>query len=426
MDIEKLHKIFLASEGISTDTRVIKKNQLFFALKGENFDGNKYAGLAIEKGAAYAIVDNLAVVKGNKYILVNDVLLSLQQLATFHRKYLNIPILGITGTNGKTTTKELINAVLQKKFKTFATQGNLNNHIGVPLTILSMDKSTEFGIVEMGANHPGEIAFLASIAQPDYGLITNIGKAHLEGFGSFEGVKKTKNELYVHIAENNGKLFVNADDDLLMELSANIRRILYGKSVDKNEPFQMATNDVFLTVKWSNLILKTQLVVDYNFYNVLAAVCIGRYFNISKDAIIDAVESYIPKNNRSQFQKTDNNKLIVDVYNANPVSMKLAIENFYKINAGNKLLLLGDLLELGNVSTDEHQKILDLVKILNFSKVCFVGNEFYRFSIKGCPYHFFKTVDELNQYLAKEQIKEHYVLLKASRGIKLEKAIPYL
>ncbi len=426
MDIEKLHKIFLASEGISTDTRLIKKNQLFFALKGENFDGNKYAGLAIEKGAAYVIVDNPDVAKGDKYILLDDVLKSLQQLAVFHRKYLNIPILGITGTNGKTTTKELINAVLQKKFKTFATQGNLNNHIGVPLTILSMDKSTEFGIIEMGANHPGEIAFLASIAQPDYGLITNIGKAHLEGFGSFEGVKKTKNELYVYIAENNGNLFVNADDDLLMKLSANIRRILYGKSVDKNEQFQIVENDIFLTIRWNNLSVKTQLVGNYNFYNVLAAISIGRYFNVSENKLISAIQEYVPKNNRSQFQQTANNKLIVDVYNANPVSMKLAIENFHKINAGNKLLLLGDLLELGNVSADEHQKILDLVKILNFPKACFVGNEFYRFSKSNYPYRFFKTADELNQYLTKEKIKEHTVLLKASRGIKLEKAIPYL
>ncbi len=426
MDIKKLHKIFLASEGISTDTRLIKKNQLFFALKGENFDGNKYADLAIEKGAAYVIVDNPDVAKGDKYILLDDVLKSLQQLAVFHRKYLNIPILGITGTNGKTTTKELINAVLQKKFKTFATQGNLNNHIGVPLTILSMDKSTEFGIVEMGANHPGEIAFLASIAQPDYGLITNIGKAHLEGFGSFEGVKKTKKELYVHIAENNGKLFVNADDDLLMELSANIRRILYGKSVDRNEQFQIVENDIFLSIRWNNLSVKTQLVGNYNFYNVLAAISIGRYFNVPKNEIIGAIKEYEPKNKRSQFQQTANNKLIVDVYNANPVSMKLAIENFHKINAANKLLLLGDLLELGNVSAGEHQKILDLMKTLNFPKACFVGSEFYRFSKSNYPYRFFKTVDELNQYLADEQIKEHTVLLKASRGIQLEKAIPYL
>jgi UDP-N-acetylmuramoyl-tripeptide--D-alanyl-D-alanine ligase len=426
MDIVKLHEIFLASEGISTDTRAIKKNQLFFALKGENFDGNKYADIAIKKGAAYAIVDNQDVVKGDKYILFNDVLKTLQQLAVFHRKYLNIPILGITGTNGKTTTKELINAVLQKKFKTFATQGNLNNHIGVPLTILSMDKSTEFGIIEMGANHPGEIAFLSSIAQPDYGLITNIGKAHLEGFGSFEGVKKTKNELYVYIVENNGKLFVNADDDLLMELSANIRRVLYGKSADKNEQFQIVENDIFLGIKWNKKFINTQLVGNYNFYNILAAISIGKYFNVPENKIVSAIREYAPKNNRSQFEQTADNKLIVDVYNANPVSMKLAIENFYKINAGNKLLLLGDLLELGKLSAGEHQKILDLVKTLNFPKACFIGNEFYRFSKSNYPYLFFKTADELNQYLAKEQIKEHYVLLKASRGIKLEKAIPYL
>ncbi len=426
MNIEKLHKIFLNSEGISTDTRIIKRNQLFFALKGESFDGNKYAHAAIENGAAFAIVDNPQILKSDKFIFVDDVLLSLQNLAKFHRKYLNIPIIGITGTNGKTTTKELINAVLQKKFKTFATQGNLNNHIGVPLTLLSMNKDTELGIVEMGANHPGEIAFLSSIVQPDYGLITNIGKAHLEGFGSFEGVKKTKNELYLQIAQSEKTLFVNADDSLLMELSENINRVLYGKKVDKNNVFAIKKNDIFLSVKWNNSIINTQLVGDYNFYNVLAAIKIGLYFKIPKKDIISAIEKYLPTNKRSQFKHTGKNKLIVDVYNANPVSMKLAINNFHKIDADNKLLLLGDLLELGDVSIEEHKNILEHIKKLNFTKAYFVGNEFYRFSKENYPYLFFKTVDDLNKHLKKENIKEHYVLLKASRGIKLEKAIPYL
>jgi len=425
MDTTDLHKIFLQSEGISTDTRAIKKNQLFFALKGDNFDGNKYASKAIEQGAMYAIVDDSEIVKNKKYILVENVLDTLQQLAAFHRKYLNIPIIGITGTNGKTTTKELINAVLRQKFKTFATQGNLNNHIGVPLTLLSMNKSTQLGIVEMGANHPGEIKLLASIAQPDFGLITNIGTAHLEGFGSFEGVKKTKNELYQYIAKTGGKLFVNADDELLQELSAGIERVYYGKSIDKNNRFHIARKGVYLKVVWNNQPVNTRLVGDYNFYNVLAAIRVGLYFDLAKNKIIEAIEAYQPKNNRSQFVDTGKNKLIVDVYNANPVSMKLAIENFHKIEADNKLLLLGDLLELGAVSNTEHQKILEYVQPLKFKEACFIGNEFFQFAA-SYPYHFFKSADDLNKYLEKEQIKEYYVLLKASRGIRLEKAIPYL
>lgn len=426
MDTKKLHELFLNSQGISIDTRSIKNNQLFFALKGEHFDGNKYALTALEKGASFAIVDDEELIKNNQFIFVDDVLSSLQNLARFHRKYLNIPIIGITGTNGKTTTKELTNAVLQKKYKTFATQGNLNNHIGVPLTLLSMNKSTEMGIVEMGANHPGEIAFLSSIVQPDFGLITNIGKAHLEGFGSFEGVKNTKNELYVHIAKSSKKLFVNADDDLLMGLSENVNRILYGKSVDKNNVFSEKKNNIFLSVQWNNRTINTKLVGDYNFYNVLVAIKIGLFFKVPEKDIITAIEQYAPTNNRSQFVDTGKNKLIVDVYNANPISMELAINNFHKINADNKLLLLGDLLELGNISTEEHKNILEHVKRKNFTKAYFVGSEFYRFANSNYPFLFFKTVDDLNKKLEKEKIKEHTVLLKASRGIQMEKAIPYL
>ncbi len=427
MDIKKLHEIFLTSKGISTDTRTIQKDQLFFALKGDNFDGNKYAVQALDKGAGYAVVDDPTLINIPNCIVVKDVLESLQNLARFHRKYLNIPILGITGTNGKTTTKELINAVLSQKFKTFATQGNFNNHIGVPLTILSMDKSTEFGIVEMGANHIGEIAQLCSIANPDYGLITNIGRAHLEGFGSFEGVIKAKTELYQHIAQNGKMLFVNADDQLLMKLSGDFKKELYGKNIDAGNKFSLEKKELFLTLKWNTDKIKTQLVGNYNFYNVLAAIKTGLFFGVSKNKIIEAIENYRPKNNRSQFLDTGKNKLIVDVYNANPVSMQSAIENFYSIKASNKLLLLGDLLELGNVSADEHEKVLKLIKNLNFKNACLVGNEFYRFANdKLYPYLFFKNTDDLIGYLKKEKPENFYALLKASRGIRLEKIIPYL
>ena len=427
MNIEKLHKLFLKSSGISSDSRTISKGQLFFALKGDNFDGNKYAELALNNGASYAIIDNPNFKKQQQYILVDDVLISLQKLAAYHRKYLNIPILAITGTNGKTTTKELINAVLNKKFSVQATKGNLNNHIGVPLSLLAMNNDTELGIIEMGANHPGEIANLAQIAQPNYGLITNIGTAHLEGFGSFEGVKKTKNELYEYIAKTKGKLFVNADDQLLMDLSSKINRILYGKNTNKKNKFIVEKHDVFLQILWNDKQINTQLVGNYNFYNVLAAICIGLYFKLTKQEIIQAIEQYEPKNNRSQLLKTAENKLIVDVYNANPVSMKLAIENFVLLKASRKLLIIGDLLELGTVSHEEHKKIIELVKKHNFTEVFFVGNEFFQFkSDYNYPYLFFTDIDTLNKYLQNKKIKEYYVLLKASRGIKLEKAIPYL
>ncbi|MEN8120331.1 MAG: UDP-N-acetylmuramoyl-tripeptide--D-alanyl-D-alanine ligase [Bacteroidota bacterium] len=427
MEINKLHNLFLTSNGVSTDTRFIKKGQIFFALKGDNFNGNKYAHSAIESGARYAIVDDSTVVKNEQYILVDNVLESLQKLAAYHRTYLDIPIIAITGTNGKTTTKELINAVMSKKYVVFATQGNLNNHIGVPLTLLSMDKTTQFGIVEMGASHIGEIEKLCSIVNPNYGLITNIGSAHLEGFGSVEGVKKAKNELYRYISATKGILFVNGDDDLLMNLSKDISRNIYSANINSKCKASKLKSDTFLKIEWEKVQLTSKLVGDYNFYNLLAAICLGVYFEVNEKEIISAIEEYEPENKRSQFLETEKNKLIVDAYNANPTSMGLSVENFKHIKAQNKLLILGDMLELGKSSYDEHRKIVDLVHELKFKNVFFVGDEFMQFSDTGKhPYLFFNTVSDLNEFISNEGFKNHFILLKASRGIRLEESISYL
>jgi len=427
MNINQIHEIFLQSEGITTDTRKINKNEIFFALKGENFDGNKFALKALKSGASYSIIDNKDFFVDNRTILVKNVLITLQELATFHRKYLNIPIIAITGTNGKTTTKELINTVMCKKYAVFATQGNFNNHIGVPLTLLSMNKTTQLGIVEMGANHIGEIKKLCSIAKPNYGLITNIAKAHLEGFVSIEGVKKAKNELYRYISDNKGFLFVNGDDDTLMKLSKHISRIVYGENINAACKGSRLESGTFLKVKWENKKIDSKLVGNYNFHNILAAICVGMYFKVNKKDIISAIEEYEPGNNRSQLLETKKNKLIVDAYNANPTSMGLSIENFKQIKAKNKLMILGDMLEMGKSSYQEHQKIVDLVQKLKFKNVFFVGNEFKQFSDTGkYQYRFFKTVSELNIYLDTEPLKNNFILLKASRGIRLEESIPFL
>lgn len=426
MDIEKLHRLFIKSEGISTDTRDIKNNQIFFALKGDNFNGNQYAQSALDAGAAYAVVDEPKYARGKQFILVDDVLASLQELASFHRDFLDIPIISITGTNGKTTTKELINAVLGTKYITVATRGNFNNHIGVPLTLLSMHQDTQIGVVEMGANHIGEIGELCSIVKPNFGLITNIGTAHLEGFGSPEGIVKTKNELYQYIADNKGTLFVNGDDDLLMKLSEGITRNLYAEYRDCDCKAEMLKTDTFLRLKWENKEIATKLVGTYNFQNALAAICIGKYFKLSNKEIVSAIEVYEPGNQRSQLLETGNNKLIVDAYNANPTSMKLAVENFAFITAPNKLLILGDMLELGKSAQYEHEKIIKLVSKLKLEHAYFVGSEFVKLDAKEKSKKFFNNVTELNKYLKQKPAINSFVLLKASRGINLEKSIPFL
>ena len=421
-DLHKIYNLYLNSTGISIDSRTTKKGNLFVALRGENFDGNKYAADALEKGAAVAIVDKKEVAKDNRFIVVTDTLHTLQKLASHHLKQLNIPVLAITGTNGKTTTKELVAAVLSSAKNIHYTIGNLNNHIGVPLTILSTPESSEMLVLEMGANHPGEIAALCRIAPPYYGLITNIGKAHLEGFGSFEGVLKTKKELYEAVAEKDGLLFVNADDPLLSSLSENIKRFTYGKkkadvtaSTDESTPYiKLLWNKDGKTTP-----IATHLYGAYNFYNVLAAVATGVYFGIPDEKIVHAIESYIPQNNRSQIIDSPKNRIILDAYNANPVSMSLALQSFAESNFPDKMIVLGDMFELGEAAQEEHAKILNLIEQLGFKDVVLVGGIFSSLK-ESAKFQHFETTNEACDYLKKIKPGNRTILIKGSRGMQLE------
>jgi len=426
MEIASLYAIFRNHSIVSTDTRNIPINSIFFALKGANFNGNAFASEALSKGASYCVIDEQEFALNDKMILVDNVLKSLQQLANYHRNQLGLPILAITGTNGKTTTKELITAVLSKKFRVDSTKGNLNNHIGVPLTLLSMDESTEFGVVEMGANHPGEIKILCEIANPDFGIVTNIGKAHLEGFGSFEGVIKTKSELYNFIRNKGGKCFINADNSLLTKQAEGIETISYGESTSYYMTGELASTDNYLVVKalfpkgW--LYLKSNLVGNYNFENLLAAACIGKYFEVDPILIQDAIAQYTPSNNRSQLIKKANNTIIMDAYNANPTSMMAALKNFGSIQHENKCLILGDMLELGDASAEEHQKITDFIEEQAFSDVYLVGPQFKN-TIDRSQKKKFEQVELLSIYLKTQPIENKLILIKGSRGIHLEKVL---
>lgn len=423
MHIKKLYKIFINNPIVSIDSRKTQKGGIFFALKGENFNGNKFAKNAIEKGATYAVIDEKDFCENNKYILVDNVLDTLQELAKYHRKKLTIPIIGITGSNGKTTTKELINTILDKKYITFATKGNLNNHIGVPLSILEINYKTEIAVIELGANHPGEIANLCTIAKPNYGIITNIGKAHLQGFKSFEGVIKAKSELFDFINKNNGRIFVNSDDNLLMKLSGKITRTLYGT---KNSAYtsEIIEHNTFVKLKWfspeGEKIINTKLFGSYNFENIIAAICIGNYFGVKTEKIKSAIESYQPSNMRSQIIHSENNNtIILDAYNANPSSMNLAIENFARLNLGNKVLILGDMLETGSEEKNEHLKILFLIKENNFQNVFLVGKIFQSICTDN-EFKTFSNIEDLYNYFSKNPISNSNVLVKGSRGNKLE------
>lgn len=417
--ISELYKIYINHPVISTDTRKITKGCLFFALKGDNFNANDFADEAIEKGASYVIIDELKTTASQNKILVENVLLTLQKLANYHRNKFNIPFIGITGSNGKTTSKELINAVLSQKYKTSYTQGNLNNHIGVPLTILSITTSCELAIIEMGANHVGEIADLCEIAKPNYGVITNIGTAHIEGFGSREGIIKGKSELYNFIKKSSGKLFVNSDDELLMSLSENFERITYSKN-------QIIIEEVNPTIKFifENQEIITQLYGEYNLPNIILAITIGKHFHISTLQIKNALETYISTNNRSQVVKLKNHTLYLDAYNANPSSMNVAIDSFSKINSTNKLLIIGDMLELGDISSEEHQKIVDKIHNLKLEAI-FIGNEFLRINQK---YHFtiVKNTEEAITYINPKLKTYSNILIKGSRGIRLEKVAEHI
>ncbi|MFO7719446.1 MAG: UDP-N-acetylmuramoyl-tripeptide--D-alanyl-D-alanine ligase [Gillisia sp.] len=423
MNIEQLHKLFLQSNGIATDTRTLKKDQLFFALKGENFNGNKFVAQALDKGAAYVVIDDPDMLKNDRCILVLDALLSLQQLAGYHRKYLGIPILAITGSNGKTTTKELINAVLSRKFNTVATVGNLNNHIGVPLSLLSMNRTTEFGIIEMGANHAKEIAGLCEIAQPDYGYITNFGKAHLEGFGSLEGVIKAKSELYEYLKTNDKLIFLNEDDPIQQKHLSFKNTFSFGTS--GNEDVVVEYKDTLETAEVIHMgkVYKSALTGSYNSRNIAAAICIGLYFKIPAEEIGNAIASYNPQNNRSQLVKVGTVTFLMDAYNANPTSMTAALESFHTYPAENKTLILGDMFELGETSAQEHQEIVNLIETMSFNRVFLVGSNFNNSNPKNETIEKFESFADLAEKIKETNFHNSYILVKGSRGMALERIL---
>ncbi len=434
--IEEIYSAFNnAGRQVCTDTRNIAPGSVFFALKGENFDGNLYAEKAIEAGCAFAVVSDAASVKNEKYFLVKDTLKALQDLGHHHRMQFEIPVIAITGSNGKTTTKELMHAVLSKKYITLSTIGNLNNHIGVPLTLLRLDEKHEMAIIEMGANHQGEIKLLCEIAAPGFGVITNIGKAHLEGFGGEEGIKKGKGELYNYLKDNGGKIFVHGDDVVLMEMAGAADKVTYGSTKLFDVVGNLSGSEGMVEFKWKTRytasaiadapIIKTNLVGKYNYVNLLCAACVGNYFHVEEKEINEALSSYIPSNNRSQLFDSGKNKLILDMYNANPSSMMAAIDNFSQMKAVGKIVILGDMLELGTESKDEHENIVKMIREKKFEKCYLVGPSFKQFEgISDCKH--FTNSDEAIIFFSSANLRGKTILLKGSRGIKLEQLVPTL
>lgn len=422
MKIDQLHKLFLQCQKTSTDTRKIEQGDMFFALKGENFNGNAFAKQALEKGAKYVVIDEQEFEIPNQTILVPDVLKTLQDLATYHREFLNIPIIALTGSNGKTTTKELIYTTLSQKFKTVATKGNLNNHIGVPLTLLSMNQNTEMGVVEMGANHLNEIEFLCHIAKPDYGYITNFGKAHLEGFGSLEGVVKGKTELYDNIRQRSKTVFINTNDGQQVAQSKGITTITFG---DKHSdyPVEFLAADPFVELKFEAMHIHSQLIGAYNFNNIAVAIAIGKQFKVSNEAIKEAIEQYVPTNNRSQILEKGTNKIILDAYNANPSSMKVALENFSGLTDASKIAILGDMFELGDNAETEHQHIAELASGLNIGKIFLLGENFQKVIPSNDRIHRFPSFEAFKEHFSEFSIEHSTVLIKASRGMALERIL---
>jgi UDP-N-acetylmuramoyl-tripeptide--D-alanyl-D-alanine ligase len=420
---DKLYALFLQHPEISTDSRKIPPGSIFFALKGDRFDGSLFAADALARGAACVVTDNPAVIADSRYILVEDALTSLQQLASRHRQQFKIPMIAITGTNGKTTTKELITAVLSKKFNCLATEGNLNNHIGVPLTLLKMRKETEMAVIEMGANHIGEIDHLCRIARPDFGIITNIGKAHLEGFGGFEGVVRAKSELYRYIGKEGQMLFVNRDDEQLTSLSDSIPRINYSRVNRSCYQGELVSADPFVILDiigtTGRTRIESRLFGAYNFENILAAACIGNFFGVNVASVKGAVEGYIPANNRSQVVQGKNNLLVMDAYNANPSSMAAALRNFAQSNYPEKMIILGDMLELGDESLNEHREVIRLAGELGFSNAVYIGPVF-RSLLEGGKAPVFGTSDEAKEFLAALAPAGKTILIKGSRGIRME------
>lgn len=427
MKIEKLHQLFLKFNVVSTDTRSISNGALFFALKGDNFNGNDFAKKALDSGASYCIIDEQQSQSNARFILVPDVLITLQELANFHRKYLNIPIIAITGSNGKTTTKELINSVLGQRYKTHATQGNYNNHIGVPLTLLQMDTSVDIGIVEMGANHIGEIANLCQISAPNYGYITNFGKAHLEGFGSAAGVVKGKCELYDYLKSNKGVVFINGDDKKQVQQIGDYKSVnIFSKDNSSNIQVSMTSQTPFISFESQGCTMESQLVGIYNFSNAAAAIAMGCFFEVSLENIKKGIESYTPNNNRSQIIQKGSNTIILDAYNANPSSMEVALDNFNSMKSSLKIVILGDMFELGVHSKSEHQAVIDEVNSLNFSSAYYVGSHFFELASDLSKANFFKTTESFRNQLQSLVFKDALILIKGSRAMALESLLDSL
>jgi len=426
MNIESLYKLYLQYPSIQTDSRKVSKNDIFFALKGPSFNGNLFAKEAIQKGAAYAIVDEKEFADNEKIFHVEDVLTSLQQLAKYHRQQFNIPFLAITGSNGKTTTKELIHAVLSSGFKTYTTEGNLNNHIGVPLTILKIRHDAEMAVIEMGANHLREIASYCEIALPTHGLITNCGKAHLEGFGSEEGVRKGKGELFDHLRSDDGTAFVMWDYPYLREMSKDIPQIYTYGTTDADVVGNVLSSGQYLEVEFKKGfkgMVRTNLVGDYNLPNVLAAVAVGKYFGVEEEKIRNSIENYTPTNSRSQLLQKNSNKIILDAYNANPTSMKAAIENFAKTDGTEKILALGAMAELGADSLKEHSSIIKEIDKHQWKDVLLVGGDFMKVDH---TYRKFNSPVEAGEWLQNLKLQNAFFLIKGSRSMQMEKLLDYL
>lgn len=424
MDIKNIHALFLKCDSLSIDSRKIESNSFFVAIKGDRYDANTFAEEALEKGASYVIIDNAAYYIDERTILVPDSILLLQELAIYHRDFLKIPIIGLTGSNGKTTTKELIQVVLSEKFNTKATIGNLNNHIGVPLTLLSFNSKTEIGIVEMGANHQDEIRFLCEITKPDFGYITNFGKAHLEGFGGVEGVIKGKSEMYSYLFKHHKIAFINLDDPIQVAKTRAFETITFGvNNKDAFVDIKAQRANPFVEIEFGKQTVKSHLIGLYNANNIAAAITIGKYFGVDDEKIKEAIECYVPKNNRSQLISKNSNEIILDAYNANPSSMAVAIENFRQLENTNKIAILGDMFELGNESPEEHRQVVELLSNQEEIVCYFIGNDFYLNKSDKNNFYFYETFEAFSKDIKQHSFHNKFILIKGSRGMALERTL---